>query len=229
MNRPPANALSPDFLAAGLDVLESLRSSSPAAVVLTGTGAFFSGGADLRLVPALPAEEQAAMARDVNRLFSGWHTLPRPLVCAVNGHAIAGGLILAMCGDYRVVAASGQYGLTEVKVGIPFPSAAMEVVQTELTPPVARRLTLRGELFDSATAVALDIFDEVVPDGDVLDRSLAVAAEFAELPPKTFEAVKARLRADPHASRGMFGGSESTSWVSSEAATAGPATLDRPR
>jgi len=227
MNRPPANALDPSLLAAGLSALEELRAASPGAVVLTGSGKFFSGGADLRVVPALSVAEQTEMARDVNQLFSGWHGFSRPLVCAVNGHAVAGGLILALCGDYRVGPASGQFGLTEVKVGIPFPSAAMDVVLAELTPPAARRLVLRGELFDSSTALSLDIFDEVVADDAVVERALEMASEFAALPPKTYEAVKARLRADPSSRRGMFAGTQTPGWVSSEAATAAPAVLDR--
>lgn len=229
LNRPPANALDPELLAAGLAALESLQDAAPSAVVLTGSGAFFSGGADLRIVPALSADEQADMARGINALFSGWHNFPRPLVCAVNGHAIAGGLILALCGDYRVGPTSGQFGLTEVKVGIPFPSAAMEVVQAELVAPVVRRLVVRGELFDAKTALDLDIFDEVVADDAVVDRALAVASELASLPPRTFEAVKARLRAGTPSSRGLFGGAQTTGWVTAEAATAGPAVLDRSR
>jgi enoyl-CoA hydratase len=229
LNRPPANALDPDLLAAGLAALEGLRAAAPSSVVLTGSGAFFSGGADLRVVPALSADEQADMARGINALFSGWHNFPRPLVCAVNGHAIAGGLILALCGDYRVGPTSGRFGLTEVKVGIPFPSAAMEVVQSELVAPVVRRLVVGGELFDANTALGFDIFDEVVADDAVVDRALAVAAELAALPPRTFEAVKARLRAGTPSSRGMFGGAEATGWVTAEAATAGPAVLDRSR
>ena len=229
LKRPPANALDPELLAAGLAALKSLRDAGPAAVVLTGSGAFFSGGADLRVVPALSADEQADMARGINALFSGWHNFPRPLVCAVNGHAIAGGLILALCGDYRVGPTSGQFGLTEVKVGIPFPSAAMEVVQAELVAPVVRRLVVRGELFDARTALDLDIFDEVVADDAVVDRALAVASELASLPPRTFEAVKARLRAGTPSSRGLFGGAKTTGWVTAEAATAGAAVLDRSR
>src|SRR5438270_12433945 len=109
MTRPPANALDPELLADGLAVLDALEADFPSAVVLTGSGAFFSGGADLRVVPSLSPEEQADMARGVNRLFSGWHAFPRPVVCAVNGHAVAGGLVLALCGDYRVVSTSGQF------------------------------------------------------------------------------------------------------------------------
>src|SRR5215212_917896 len=139
MHRPPANALDPELVGETLAILDQLERDRPAAVVLAGSNGFFCAGADLRLVPNLPPADQAEMARTINRFFSGWHTLPRPVVCAVTGHAIAGGMVLALCGDYRVVSTSGKFGLTEVKVGIPYPSAAMAVVKAELAPHVARR------------------------------------------------------------------------------------------
>jgi enoyl-CoA hydratase len=119
--RPPANALDPALVAELLTALEQPDRERPGAVVLAGSGGFFSGGADLRVVPALSDDEQAQMVRDVNKLFSGWHELPLPVVAAVNGHAVAGGLVLALCGDYRVASSSARFGLTEAKVGIPFP------------------------------------------------------------------------------------------------------------
>jgi enoyl-CoA hydratase/carnithine racemase len=218
LDRPPANALEPGLVADGLAALETLRTTSPGAVVLTGGGSFFSGGADLRVVPRLSPDDQAELARRVNQLFEGWHTFPRPVVSAVNGHAVAGGLVLALCGDWRVAAAGGRYGLTEVKAGIPFPSAAMAVVRAELDPRVLRRLALRAELVDGFTAVELGLFDEVVEAGSVVDRALAVAAELAALPPRTFEHVKRRLRS-PAApvEASPFGGAEAAAAVSSEA------------
>jgi enoyl-CoA hydratase len=194
MDRPPANALDPTFIEAHLETLERLRADAPAAVVLTGTDAFFSGGADLKVVPTLGPDEQARMARGSNELFAAWYALPRPLVCAVNGHAVAGGLVLALAGDHRVSGTSGRFGLTEVKVGIPYPPSAMAVVQAELTPSVARRIVLRGELFDAKAMLDFCVFDEIVADDRVLDRALEIAATFAELPARTYEIIKRSLR-----------------------------------
>src|SRR6476659_4419886 len=117
MMRPPANAFDPELVGDLIETLSSLEDAPPRAVVLTGSNGFFSGGADLRVVPALPPDQQAEMARGMNRVFAGWHTFPRPVVCAVSGHAVAGGFVLALCGDYRVTSTSGRFGLTEVKVG----------------------------------------------------------------------------------------------------------------
>lgn len=226
LDRPPANALDPTLLGAGLNVLATLRDDPPGAAVLHGSGAFFSGGADLQVVPSLGAEDQARMARAVNELFIGWYGFPRPVVCAVNGHAVAGGLVLALCGDHRVASTSGRFGLTEVKVGIPYPPAAMAVVQAELAPAMARRLVLRGELFDSSAMLELGIFDEVVADDQVLPRALEVATEMAQLPPSTFAVVKRSLRRiGLERAEDRRPDSKVTGWVTDEAAEASASVL----
>jgi enoyl-CoA hydratase/carnithine racemase len=196
IDRPPANALDPGLLAEGARVLDELRAASPDAVVITGTGRFFSGGVDLDVAPGLSPVEQRAMVEGINRLFTGWYGFPRPVVAAVNGHAVAGGMILALCADLRVVGPQGKFGVTEIKVGIPYPVAAMAVVKAEIAPPAQRRWVLTGELVDAAAAVAAGAFDELVPQDAVLDRALEVAAELAANPRAAYETVKRQLRGD---------------------------------
>src|SRR3954454_16439192 len=128
MQRPPANAMEPGLLAAGADVVAQLRSERPAAVVITGSGDFFSGGVDLKLAPTLSANEQRGMVHGINRLFYEWYGFPGPIVAAVNGHAVAGGMILALCADHRVGSRVGSYGLIDVRVGTLYPVAALAVV-----------------------------------------------------------------------------------------------------
>src|SRR3954469_2374141 len=94
VDRPPANALDAGLLAEGHAVLEELADGPPGPVVLTGREQFFSAGMDLKVVPTLTPDEQREVVTGINRLFAGWYALERPVVCAVNGHAIAGGLIL---------------------------------------------------------------------------------------------------------------------------------------
>ena len=228
MNRPPANALDPSMLGRSVAVLEQIMADDPRAVVITGSGAFFSGGADLRVVPDLPADEIAELTRVINYVFATWYEMPCPMVAAVNGHAVAGGLVIALCADYRVVGRSGQFGLTEVKVGIPFPSVAMAVVQNELTAPVVRRLVFGTQLFDAQTAIDLDLFDEMVDDEQVLDRAVDVARELAALPRSTYALVKRRLRAGvAERSRGAFGGAAEAAGATAEARDAARKVLDR--
>src|SRR5436309_12929302 len=122
IDRPPANALDLSLLDEGHGVLAELEAAEPGAVVLTGRDGFFSAGVDLKVVPALDAADQREMVAGINRLFAGWYGFPRPGVCAVNGHAIAGGLTLALCGDHRVGAPAGRSGLAGLAGGVPYPA-----------------------------------------------------------------------------------------------------------
>jgi enoyl-CoA hydratase/carnithine racemase len=192
IQRPPANALSPDLLAAGAEVVERLRELRPAAVVITGEGEFFSGGVDLKLAPTLSPEQQREMVAGINRLFFDWYGLAHPVVAAVNGHAVAGGLILALCADHRIGAARASYGLTELRVGAPYPGAALAVVRAELDRGPLRRLVLGAELVDGAAALGLGLVDELAED--TVERALEVARELAALPAATYERVKLQLR-----------------------------------
>src|SRR3954449_4665442 len=149
IDRPPANAMDLDLLRVANVAREELQASRPGAVVLTGRDGFFSAGVDLKAAPTLGPAEQREMVDGINRLFAGWYAFPRPVVCAVNGHAIAGGLILALCGDYRVCSTEGRIGLTELRAGIPFPAAAIVAVRRELTAQAARQLVLGADLIDT--------------------------------------------------------------------------------
>jgi enoyl-CoA hydratase len=196
MDRPPANALDRELGAELIEAAEELRGSQPPAVVLCGTGKFFSAGLDLKVVPTLGPSEQREMVMGVSQLASAWCAIPRPVVCAVTGHAIAGGLVLALCGDYRVGASEGKLGLTEARAGVPYPAGAMAVVRSELPPPAARVLVLGAALIDPPRALELGLLDELAPPAEVLPRALAVAGELAALPAETFATVKRQLRGE---------------------------------
>jgi enoyl-CoA hydratase len=166
-----------------------------AALVLTGAGPAFCAGLDLKAVPTYGREEQRGLVDGLNRLFGGLYGFPRPTVAAINGHAIAGGMVLALACDHRVCTqGAASLGLTEVKVGVPFPVAAIEVAQNELTPAAARALVLFGRLIGPEQALAWGVVDELVAPETVLDCACAEAAVLAELPRATFERVKRTLR-----------------------------------
>jgi enoyl-CoA hydratase len=195
IDRPPANALDRELGAELIEVAGRLRESGES-VVLCGAGDFFSAGLDLKVVPTLGAAEQREMVMGVNRLVAAWTAIERPVVCAVTGHAIAGGLVLALCADYRVGADQGKLGLTEARAGVPFPAGAMAVVKAELPPPAARLLALGAGLVDPPRALELCVVDEVVPVSAVVERALAVAADLHGLPQEAYATVKAQVRGD---------------------------------
>lgn len=233
IDRAPANALDLDLLEEGDSVRKELASSPPGAVVITGREQFFSAGMDLKAAPALTQGEQRNTVDGINRLFAGWYAFPRPVVAAVNGHAIAGGLILALCADYRVCATEGKLGLTELRAGIPYPVAAISVVRAELSPPAARRLTLGAELFGPDEMLALGAVDELRPRDEVLPRAIEVATRMAELPRGSYTVVKRQLRgptidAIDRALAGGAGDPVLGTWISEETRAAAARLLDSP-
>ena len=194
VDRPPANAMDLALLGDLVEAVESLAADVPPAVVLAGRPGFFSAGADLKAVPGYGPAEQRRMVDGINRMALGVYGLPCPVVCAITGHAIAGGFVLAVCGDHRVASTEGRYGLTEVKVGVPYPQAAIGVVRAELTAAAARVLALGNRLVDADECVRLGAFDEALAPDAVLDRSVAVAQELAALPADVYARTKAELR-----------------------------------
>jgi enoyl-CoA hydratase len=165
------------------------------ALVLTGAGPAFCAGLDLKAVPHYGRGEQRALVDALNRLFGGLYAFPRPTVAAINGHAIAGGMVLALACDHRVCTGEpASLGLTAVKVGVPFPVAAIEVARNELGPVAARALNLFGRLIGPEQALGWGAVDELAASDAVLDRACAEAATLAQLPRDTFTRVKRTVR-----------------------------------
>jgi enoyl-CoA hydratase len=116
------------------------------------------------------------------------------VVGAITGHAIAGGLVLALCTDLRVASDSGRYGLTEIKVGVPYPQAAIGVVRAELAPHAARALAFGNRLMDASDCLRLGVFDEIVPGAEVLPRAAEIARELAAMPAEVYARTKRDMR-----------------------------------
>jgi enoyl-CoA hydratase/carnithine racemase len=197
-DRPPVNAIDLDFVREWDTALEDVATRADVrAVVLTGTGTSFSAGLDLKAVPRYGADAQAEMLTRINRALACLYGLPVPVVAAVNGHAIAAGLVLALACDYRVGGdVECRLGLPEVRAGIPFPAAAMAVVRGELAPAVARRLTLLGRNYGPRDALADGVLDELAAPEALASRARAVAQELAASPRDAYARVKQQLRAD---------------------------------
>jgi enoyl-CoA hydratase len=193
-DRPPVNAMNLELLDELVAAVDQLASDVPRAVVLAGRPNSFSAGLDLKAVPGYSPDEQRRLVAGINAMALGVYALPCPVVCAITGHAIAGGFVLAVCGDHRVVSTEGRYGLTEVKVGVPYPQAAIGVFRAELTPAAARVLVLGNRLVDAEECVRLGAFDEVVAADAVVDRAVEVAQELAELAADVYARTKAELR-----------------------------------
>jgi len=193
-DRPPVNAI--DLaVSEELGLLASgLERAPPKALVLTGTGATFSAGLDLKAVPAYGPAERRELVLSINRMVRRLYGLPCPVVAAVNGHAMAGGLVMALACDIRIAAeGAAKLALSEVNVGIPFPLGPLLVVNDIVAGAARRDLALFGRVYDPAAALAAGLVDEVVPLERLIARARERARELAGL--RGYAAIKAQLRA----------------------------------
>ncbi len=196
ISRPPANALNLPLAREATAALTALAADEDLrALILTGTGAYFSAGLDLKEVPSYSPQEQRAMVEEVNRVFACLYAFPLPTIAAINGHTIGGGLIAALSCDYRLsTSAPCKIGLTEVRVGVPYPAVALEVVRAELTPQAARVLALGARYLSPEGALALGILDELTPPDALSSRALSLAHDRAGMPKDAYSHTKRQLR-----------------------------------
>ncbi len=198
MKRPPVNAIDVPFLEELERAFEPLATDDDVgAVVFTGSGSCFSAGLDLRQLASSRPDDLRRLILTLNRVLLGLFSLPRPLVAALNGHAIAGGLMLAMCCDFRVAASERcKVGLTEVRAGFTFPASGIEIARSGFDPPTLHYLAQIGRNIDSAEAHRRGIVDELVDADAVFARAVAVAEDLASVPRGAYVGTKQQLRGE---------------------------------
>jgi len=190
-----ASALDLELVDALALAFAEAAASDVSAVILTGTGSIFSAGVDLfRMVEQGRAYTDGfvpALSRLVIDLFS----FPKPLVVAANGHAIAGGCIMTLAADYRLMAAgNGRIGVPELLVGVPFPAAILEIVRFVVPPQHLQALIYAGRTLQPDDALRFGFIDEVAAPEQLLARAEEVARGLAALPPRIFALTKRQLR-----------------------------------
>jgi len=179
LDRPRANAFSPELVA---DLRSAfIESRGARAVVMASSQRIFSGGWDL---PTIVSFDRKAMAEFVDAytvLIREVFTHPVPVVAALPGHAIAGGLILAMAADERI-AAEGEprFGLSEVNLGVPLPRAFHEVFRHQLGAREAERLAASAVNLDLESALDLGLLDRIVPAEDLAEQAFERARSLGE-------------------------------------------------
>lgn len=195
MDTGKANSIGPEFLAALEKALDEVEAGDGAALVLTGVDRFFSAGLDLATLATYDehqlTEHMRRFEQQVLRLF----LIGRPVVGALNGHAIAGGCVVALCCDLRLAArGSWRIGMNELQLGIGIPIGAQVPVQAALGPHAAARVLLEAQLHEPEQALALGLVDELVEPDALLDAAAARAASMAGIPTSVFAQTKRTLR-----------------------------------
>ena len=191
MNHGKVNALDVDLLIALREAFESVDSSL--AVVLTGNDRAFSAGLDLRALLAAEATYSDSLLRELVRTSLTIFNHERPVIAAVNGPAIAGGAILALAADQRLMS-HGVIGLPELHVGVPFPPALIEISRHVMGHQLQQHL-LGGAAVDPQSALAINMIDEIIETEHLLDVAVARAQRLAEVPLVTYSLVKSQLHA----------------------------------
>jgi enoyl-CoA hydratase len=195
MERGRANALDLELLNALDESLQELDDQEIGAVILTGTGSIFSAGVDLFRVLDTDRDYLVDFLGTLHWALRRLFTFPRPVVAAVNGHAIAGGCILVCACDHRVMAdAEGRIGVPELRVGVPFPTAPLEVLRFAVPRQLLQTLTYTGKTYGPADALSWGLVDELVAPDELMDRAVAAAGQLAAIPPGSFEVTKQHLR-----------------------------------
>jgi len=183
-----------DALSGALDEVE--ESTGPAALVTVGEDKFYSNGLDLTWLTSEGASEGPVFLARFLRLIGRVLALPIPTVAAINGHAFAGGGMIALAHDFRVMRADrGFFCLPEVDINLPFAPGMSALILAKLDASVSRELMLTGRRIGGTEALALRVVDETADADQLLARAIARAESMATKDRATYVAIK----------RGMYG------------------------
>ncbi|MFQ5348834.1 MAG: enoyl-CoA hydratase/isomerase family protein [Thermoanaerobaculia bacterium] len=190
-----ANAIDVELFEALMAALDQATEDGCRALVLTGSGSIFSAGVDLKRVLE---EGEEYLRRFVPMIGKGLRRLfafPRPVVAALNGHAVAGGCIVACACDRRIAAAGdATVGVPELRVGVPYPSTALEILRFVVGDHGLEEVVYSAGTSDLETVRRHGLVDEIVAPETLLERAVAVAGRMAKIAPETFALTKSQIR-----------------------------------
>lgn len=191
MAHPAKNALGNDLMGW---LEEELARAGDQPVLLVGTDDAFCAGLNLVELAELKGDDLAAFCMRVDKLGEALYTHPAPTVACVNGHAIAGGCVLAMCCDHRVATSNPRtkIGLNEVALGVSFPLRILKMLVQRLPNQHRARVLLGAGLFGPEEALRLGLVDELSDDPETLARERL--AELARNPAPAYARTKSALR-----------------------------------
>lgn len=195
--RAPVNALDPALVHALRVAVEAAPSEGARALVLSGSPGLFSAGLDVPALLQLGVEEFRVFWHDFFGLCAALAGSPIPVVAAITGHAPAGGAVLSIMCDYRIMA-RGAYriGLNEVQVGLSVPECIQAALRRLVGTYRAERLMVVGAMLDAEQADAIGLVDELVDGEAVVPRAIAWLGELLQFPPRAMAETRRLARAD---------------------------------
>ena len=195
-NRPKGHALNTQMVTDLRQAFEGFTDSDAIrGVILTGTGTIFCAGIDVVELFDYDKAEFEAFWQAFDQLLKDMVAFPKPLVAAVNGHAPAGGCVLAMCCDYRVMAdGKGRIGLNEIAVGIVIPAPIVELARQVVGDARSAEMIYHAALLLPEEAAAFGLVQAVVPYEDLLAAAESKLRAWLDLPQAPWRETKSIFR-----------------------------------
>jgi enoyl-CoA hydratase/carnithine racemase len=194
LSHKTTNAISLDLVNELIEAIEVVKTDDTIrSMVLTSANEkFLSMGFDIPSLLPLDKDQFSDFYRSFNQLCIDLYTLPKPTVAAITGHAIAGGCILALCCDERVIAEGRKLiGLNEVKLGVPVPYVADRILHALVGSRLAREVMEHGEFYPAEDALRIGLVDYLQPLDQVLGKALEQARLLSAAPGEAFALIKA--------------------------------------
>ena len=191
LDRPPMNALDGD-VQASIAAAAAQAEADPQvrAVILYGGEKVFAAGADVKEMAALDYAQMTARSRALQDSFSAVARIGKPVIAAITGYALGGGLELALCADFRVAGESARLGQPEILLGLIPGAGGTQRLPRLVGPARAKDIVFTGRFVNAAEALRIGLVDQVVPDHDVLSAATALAARYAAGPALALRAAK---------------------------------------
>ncbi|MGD8471631.1 MAG: enoyl-CoA hydratase/isomerase family protein [Desulfobacterales bacterium] len=183
LNNGVTNAISPELVDDLTDAVKRIKNESKG-MVLAGGNKFFCIGLDLPTLLRLDRPDMVEFYRRFNQAVLDLYTLPIPTACAIDGHATAGGAIIALSSDFRFISSGRKFiGFNEVKIGVPVPYLADLILRQITGDRYATELMFTGEFVEPQQAQKIGLIDEVISSENLEERAVAKILELAALPP----------------------------------------------
>src|SRR5215468_647032 len=195
-NRPDKrNAISAKMICDLLTALDDIEKTKARVVIMTGAGSAFCAGMDLEMLSALgqqSAQENQEDSRRMARMFRRIWSFPKPMIAAVNGHALAGGCGIATLCDFTIAVPEAKFGYTEVKIGF-LPAIVSVFLTRQIGDKRARDLLLTGRIVLAEEAKELGLVTEIVPAEKLLPRCSEIAEQLIAASPSSLTRAKRLL------------------------------------
>ncbi len=191
LERPPMNALNSQMQAEiGAAAAQAGADPDVRSVILYGGERIFAAGADVKEMAEASHARIMEFGAGIQNAFKAVARIPKPVIAAITGYALGGGLELALCADFRVLGEKAKVGQPEILLGVIPGGGGTQRLPRLIGPSRAKDLVFSGRIADAAEALRIGLADRVVPDAEVYEAARQLAASFAGVAPLALQAAK---------------------------------------